>query len=95
MSDSSFASDVCRLLELAHEFGEKEFTILGEGNVSCRSGQDTFLVKASGSTLGNLSELELTECRFAPLLQAIEQPALSDEEVEQILMESRVRPAAS
>jgi rhamnose utilization protein RhaD (predicted bifunctional aldolase and dehydrogenase) len=94
MSDSSLASDIARLLELAHEFGNKEFTILGEGNVSCRAGQDTFCVKASGSTLGSLSELELTECRFAPLLDAIAKPSLSDEEVEQVLLGSRVRPAA-
>ena len=55
MSDSSFASDIPRLLELAREFGDREFTILGEGNVSCRAGQDTFHVKASGSTLETLS----------------------------------------
>src|SRR4051812_23989615 len=94
MADLSPVSDVLRLLEAAHEFGTKEFTILGEGNVSCRAGQDTFLVKASGSTLESLSELELTECRFAPLLEAVQKPSLSDEEVEQLLLESRVRSTA-
>jgi rhamnose utilization protein RhaD (predicted bifunctional aldolase and dehydrogenase) len=94
MSDLSSASDVSRLLELAHELGDREFTILGEGNVSCRCGQDTFRVKASGSTLETLGELELTECRFAPLLEAIAKPSLSDEEIEQVLLESRIRATA-
>ena len=94
MADSSSFSDVLRLLEVAHEFGRKEFTILGEGNVSCRAGDDTFLVKASGSTLETLSELELTECRFTPLLEAVQAPSISDEQVEQVLLESRVRTTA-
>ena len=94
MSDLSSASDVSRLLEFANELGDREFTILGEGNVSCRCGQDTFRVKASGSTLETLGELELTECRFAPLLEAIAKPSLSDEEIEQVLLESRIRPTA-
>jgi rhamnose utilization protein RhaD (predicted bifunctional aldolase and dehydrogenase) len=85
---------VDRLLELAHEFGQKEFTILGEGNVSCHAGNGTFLVKASGSTLGALTSLELTECKFGPLLQAIQEPGLTDEQIEGILQNSRVRPTA-
>ncbi|MBV9490956.1 MAG: class II aldolase/adducin family protein [Verrucomicrobia bacterium] len=94
MAALSSPADTLRLLEFAHECGEKEFTILGEGNVSLRASEDTFLVKASGSTLEHLSELELTECRFGPLLEAIRKPSLSDEGVEQLLLESRVRPTA-
>ncbi len=83
-----------RLLELAHEFGRQGFTILGEGNVSHRTGDDAFVVKASGSSLATLNELELTECRFGPLLEAMARPGLSDDDVERVLGGSRVRPAA-
>jgi ribulose-5-phosphate 4-epimerase/fuculose-1-phosphate aldolase len=48
------------LLKLAHEISP--FTICGEGNVSTRVDKDTFLIKASGTSLHTLSEEDLTLC---------------------------------
>lgn len=48
------------LLELAHAISE--YTICGEGNVSERQSEDTFLIKASGTSLHTLSEEDLTLC---------------------------------
>jgi rhamnose utilization protein RhaD (predicted bifunctional aldolase and dehydrogenase) len=52
------ASPLSRLLDLSHQLGreERKLAILGEGNTSARVGPDTFVVKASGSNLGSLSE---------------------------------------
>lgn len=82
------------LLELSHEFGERELVILGEGNTSARVSDETFVVKASGSSLRSLTEHQLTECRFDRLLPALDQEDLSELEVERILREARVNPDA-
>ena len=82
------------LLALSHEFGERELVILGEGNTSARISDDSFLVKASGSSLGCLTDKQLTECRFKDLLKALDASFVSDEEVENILLGSRADPNA-
>jgi rhamnose utilization protein RhaD (predicted bifunctional aldolase and dehydrogenase) len=46
------------LLDLAHTIAD--YTICGEGNVSERKTEDTFLIKASGTSLHTLSEQDLT-----------------------------------
>jgi len=48
------------ILELAREISD--YTICGEGNVSVRTGENTFLIKASGTSLHTLSEEDLTLC---------------------------------
>ena len=50
------------ILELAREISE--YTICGEGNVSVRTGENTFLIKASGTSLHTLSEEDLTLCNI-------------------------------
>lgn len=48
------------ILELAREICD--YTICGEGNVSVRVDENTFLIKASGTSLHTLSEEDLTLC---------------------------------
>lgn len=48
------------ILELAREISD--YTICGEGNVSARVDENTFLIKASGTSLHTLSEEDLTLC---------------------------------
>jgi len=48
------------LIDLAHTIAD--YTICGEGNVSERQTEDTFLIKASGTSLHTLSEDDLTLC---------------------------------
>ena len=48
------------ILDLAHEISD--YTICGEGNVSVRVDENTFLIKASGTSLHTLSEKDLTLC---------------------------------
>jgi rhamnose utilization protein RhaD (predicted bifunctional aldolase and dehydrogenase) len=84
------------LLQLSRELGREDrgLAILGEGNISCRLDAETFLVKASGSSLGSLEEKQLVACRFSVLLPLLDAASMSDEEVEQALLASRVDPAA-
>ncbi len=86
---------VCsRLIELSREFGQARWTILGEGNTSGRIDQGVFVVKSSGTSLGTLTEIELTHCYFDKLLPALDRENVSEQEIEEILLGSRVRPTA-
>jgi rhamnose utilization protein RhaD (predicted bifunctional aldolase and dehydrogenase) len=83
-----------RLVELSREFGQTGWTILGEGNTSGRIDPKIFAVKSSGSSLGTLTEIELTDCYFDTLLPVLDRESVSEKEIEEILLESRVRPTA-
>ena len=48
------------ILDLAKEISD--YTICGEGNVSVRVDENTFFIKASGTSLHTLSEEDLTLC---------------------------------
>jgi rhamnose utilization protein RhaD (predicted bifunctional aldolase and dehydrogenase) len=80
------------LLKLSHDLGREDrgLAMLGEGNTSCRLDADTFLVKASGSSLANLEESQLVACRFSVLLPLLKAGPMTDAEVEIVLLESRV-----
>jgi len=84
------------LLTLSHELGREErgLAILGEGNTSTRLGEETFLVKASGTCLGTLKEADVVECRLSALLPLLEQASLTDQQVDDALLASRVDPKA-
>ena len=83
-----------RLIELSREFGQARWTILGEGNTSGRIDEKVFAVKSSGSSLGTLTEIELTHCYFDALLPVLDRKGVSEKEIEEILLNSRVRPTA-
>jgi rhamnose utilization protein RhaD (predicted bifunctional aldolase and dehydrogenase) len=83
-----------RLVELSREFGQARWTILGEGNTSGRIDEKVFAVKSSGSSLGTLTEIELTHCYFDALLPVLDRKGVSEEEIEEILLNSRVRSTA-
>jgi ribulose-5-phosphate 4-epimerase/fuculose-1-phosphate aldolase len=51
------------ILELAREISD--YTICGEGNVSVRVDENTFLIKASGTSLHTLSEEDLILCNIS------------------------------
>jgi rhamnose utilization protein RhaD (predicted bifunctional aldolase and dehydrogenase) len=80
------------LLALSHELGREDrgLVILGEGNTSARLGAETFLVKASGSSLASLKAEELVECRFAPLLPLLKRSGLSDRRRDAAVLAARV-----
>jgi len=90
------SSPLEQLIWLSRELGreDRKLAILGEGNTSCRASDQTFLVKASGCSLGSMGAQDVTECRFAPLLQLLDRDAVSDQEISQTLLASRVSSSA-
>ena len=84
------------LLILSHEIGREDrgLAILGEGNTSVRLSDETFAVKASGTCLGTLKEEDTVECRFSALLPLLEKESLTDQEIDDALLASRVNPKA-
>jgi len=94
--NSPHADKIASLLKLSLDLGREDrgLAILGEGNTSCRLDADTFLVKASGSSLSNLREDQLVACRFSVLLPILKAGKISDTEMEKALLESRIDQAA-
>ncbi len=80
------------LLKLSHELGrdDRQMSILAEGNTSVKLSGETFLVKASGSNLGTLDQSGVVECRADILLSLLGKNGLEDQEVDRLLLESRV-----
>ncbi len=92
MNDVTNAEKKQSLIALSHFLGAeaRALAILGEGNTSMRVSDDTFLIKASGSSLGTLREEDVVECRFAPLLEMLDRDGLSDEDIDAALFSCRI-----
>lgn len=82
------------LLGLCRALGapERHLAILGEGNVSAAVSKSEFLVKASGASLGAMTEKEFTLCNSERILALLDRKTITDAEVQTELMESRGRP---
>lgn len=97
MKSSTRSEETCaQLLQLSREIGreERRLAILGEGNTSAKIDDETFWVKASGSTLRDLSENDVVQCRAQPMLDLMNQSEASDEAIEAALMNCRVDVSA-
>jgi rhamnose utilization protein RhaD (predicted bifunctional aldolase and dehydrogenase) len=83
---------ISALIKLSHEIGreDRQMTILGEGNTSIKLDEDSFAVKASGSCLATLTEADVTVCETRALLALMENKSMSDTEIDQALLDSRV-----
>lgn len=75
------------LIKLAHQLGDpaRGLAILGEGNVSARADDDSFWVKASGSSLATLTENDLSLVSLSAALAPLQRPSLSESDVEATL----------
>ena len=80
------------LLWLSHEIGreDRSLAILSEGNTSAKVSNESFAVKASGSSLATLAEGDLTVCDTGRVLSILEKRHLTDVELDQALLEARV-----
>ncbi len=96
MTMKNYDEKLAALLKLSHELANplQPLAILGEGNTSARLSEKTFIVKASGSCLGTLTEKDVVECRSEILLSLLKKNGLSDAEVDGQLMASRVDASA-
>jgi len=83
------------LIALAHRAGSaQQMALFGEGNVSSKIDSDRFFVKASGTQLATLTESQLTMVDARPILAALDSDAADDNEVEALLLASRVEADA-
>ncbi|MBV8999906.1 MAG: class II aldolase/adducin family protein [Solirubrobacterales bacterium] len=80
------------LVTLSRALGDAaaDYAILGEGNTSLRTGEDTFLVKSSGSSLADATPESFVEVRLSAVLALLDRPPRDDEELAQALVECRV-----
>jgi rhamnose utilization protein RhaD (predicted bifunctional aldolase and dehydrogenase) len=69
---------------------EKDYAILGEGNISGKDNDTTFWVKASGSSLSSLKPENLVEVYFDKIFALLKKNALSDEDVKLGLQAAKV-----
>jgi len=86
-----------QLVEMSHRLGEESrgLVILGEGNTSAKIGDDTFYVKASGTQLGTISASGFVEVGFAKVLEMLEYPELTDEQIKERLKAAMIDPRAA
>jgi len=89
MSPSSILE---RLVDLAHELGrpDRHLSIIAEGNVSADLGDGSFYVKASGGQMATIDGNGFTRVKAKVILDALDQPDKSDEEIRKVLENSRV-----
>jgi len=68
------------LVALSHQLGDPaaDLVVLGEGNTSAALGDGTFLVKASGTMLGGVTEDDLVLLDHAAVLELIDDTTLDD-----------------
>ena len=80
------------LLQLSHELGREDrgWAILGEGNTSARVDAESFLIKASGSSLGTLRKEDVVQCKSLQLLSLLDRRSASDQEVDSALYACRM-----
>lgn len=85
---------VSALVELSNWLGapEQDCAILGEGNASARLTETTFLVKASGTELGNLTSEGLVEIDFAGAISLVNDTGLDDAAIRERLAAARIDP---
>jgi rhamnose utilization protein RhaD (predicted bifunctional aldolase and dehydrogenase) len=76
-----------QLVGLSRALGDPSWdcAILGEGNTSVRADEDSFWVKASGAQLPTASRESFVRVGLAPIIAALDGPALDDEGVTQLL----------
>ena len=75
-------TDPAALLDLCHRVGDPalDLVIAAEGNVSARTGDGTFAIKASGCSLRTMGADRLVEVRMDTVLALLDVPDATDEQ---------------
>ena len=71
---------------------EKPYVILGEGNTSARIDDDSFYVKASGTTLEGCSGGDFLPVSISKVLEVLDDPNAGDDDVDQVLRAAVLDP---
>jgi rhamnose utilization protein RhaD (predicted bifunctional aldolase and dehydrogenase) len=86
---------LAELVNLSQSLGlpERELVIMGEGNTSARTGEDSFWVKASGTRLHQIDQGGFVEVSLSKVLEITEAQSRADDEIKAMLAASRLDPA--
>jgi rhamnose utilization protein RhaD (predicted bifunctional aldolase and dehydrogenase) len=81
--------DLAALVGLARALGDpgREFAILGEGNTSIRTGDDTMLVKASGASLSTAGPEDFVSVPISRMLSLVASSSRSSSDVDGVFAE--------
>jgi len=84
-----------QLIEMSRRLGEecRGLVILGEGNTSAKIDDETFFVKASGTQLGTITAEGCVEVRAPKVLDMLDGPALTDDQIKERLRAAMVDPS--
>ena len=83
-----------QLVKMSRNLGDpaNDYVILGEGNTSAQVDDNSFWVKASGTQLRTVNEDSFVLVHFGRVRAMLDGPDLSDDEIKQALIESKVDP---
>src|SRR5688572_9216214 len=81
-----------QLVQMSRYLGDpaRPYAILGEGNTSARIDDDTFYVKASGTTLGTIDESGFVKVSISKVTSILDDLSADDDAVDRVLRESVV-----
>ncbi len=86
-----------KLIQMSRALGEpaRDYVIIGEGNTSMRCADESFLVKASGHQLHEISAEGFVRLRMAPILALLDDPPATLSEVKRITQAALISSAAN
>lgn len=81
-----------QLIEMTHYLGDpnKNFAMLGEGNTSARIDEDTFYVKASGTSMGTIGADGFIKVSISKVVRILDDPNAGDADVTRNFEESLI-----
>ncbi|HPO15530.1 MAG TPA: class II aldolase/adducin family protein [Candidatus Hydrogenedentes bacterium] len=79
-----------QLVEMSHYLGDpgRTYAILGEGNTSARIDQDSFYVKASGTTLATMKPSDFLAVSISKVTAILDDAKAGDADVDRVLKEA-------
>ncbi len=85
------STKLAELIDLSRSLGrpDRDLAVLGEGNTSMRLDEESFLVKASGTSLSRANDGSFVRMDFERTLALLELENPSDEELSEALMAAR------
>jgi rhamnose utilization protein RhaD (predicted bifunctional aldolase and dehydrogenase) len=94
MTNPALSQRLSELVDLSHQLGleDRQLTILGEGNTSAIESEAAFWVKGSGSHLGTIHPDQFSYCSLPAVLDMVNSPNMSEEDVDKKLRASLIEP---
>ena len=88
------SEQLVQLVAMSASLGDpdNDYVILGEGNSSAVADENSFWVKASGTSMNGIDSEGFVQVLFEPVLALLEEPSPSDLAIQEALSSARVGP---